>query len=556
MAIPSRQIGGSTTTNLLWQISKQLEELICVKTGNCGEPTTTTTSSSTSTTSSTTTTTTTLFFPSAAPCVWTRDIDVVGSIDVYDVVTNTTVSISVPNDFATPTGITMQASTNNKLWIGDGLNTIKEWDIMQETLGLSFVRDITVNNFGPNQTQPSTIAAINDTTIYLGTASTSGSSVQIGYWNISSPIAIITSSNRVAQRTIGITNGSGTIQKITGLVYTNSGSLFVSARYDFDTSALNVGNYVVEYYGIMPISNFATWERSATIKVQDTIDFTPGYTGRKEFDLFGWNNVIYLNNPETSEFYELDQNAPYGISLLTSSLGYSIEQTFWASTGCSNINLIPYAPECTPTALPTLRNGFQGPYIGPVSFSYAGMTVQASSTNFFGISGQTGGGAYVDCTGMYAPTGSVLLNGINGTCSLDTPAYNYTLTFPIPVNNIPFRLWSNDIGDTFRFTTNGGTPTITINTACLMTVSGNDLITGLTSTGGGNGEFVITAPSDFTEITFSGTNCGQGGFAALGCFNDPVVTTSTTTLFPPTTTTTTTIEGVNTVFTYFEGVTP
>jgi len=41
MAIPSRQIGGSTTTNLLWQISKQLEELICVRSGGCGNTTTT-----------------------------------------------------------------------------------------------------------------------------------------------------------------------------------------------------------------------------------------------------------------------------------------------------------------------------------------------------------------------------------------------------------------------------------------------------------------------------------------------------------------------------------
>lgn len=43
MAIPNRQIGGSTTTNLLWQISKQLEELICIRSGGCGPTTTTTT---------------------------------------------------------------------------------------------------------------------------------------------------------------------------------------------------------------------------------------------------------------------------------------------------------------------------------------------------------------------------------------------------------------------------------------------------------------------------------------------------------------------------------
>lgn len=39
MAIPSRQIGWGTNTNLLWQISKQLEKLIRV----AGPSTTTTT---------------------------------------------------------------------------------------------------------------------------------------------------------------------------------------------------------------------------------------------------------------------------------------------------------------------------------------------------------------------------------------------------------------------------------------------------------------------------------------------------------------------------------
>jgi len=42
MAIPSKQIGWSTTDNLLWQISKQLETLIKV-TANSSNPTTTST---------------------------------------------------------------------------------------------------------------------------------------------------------------------------------------------------------------------------------------------------------------------------------------------------------------------------------------------------------------------------------------------------------------------------------------------------------------------------------------------------------------------------------
>ena len=56
MAIPSRQIGWSTKSNLLWEISKQLEALTGVMGRNI-PATTTTTSTSTSTTTTTTTAT-------------------------------------------------------------------------------------------------------------------------------------------------------------------------------------------------------------------------------------------------------------------------------------------------------------------------------------------------------------------------------------------------------------------------------------------------------------------------------------------------------------------
>jgi hypothetical protein len=58
MAIPSRQIGWSTKSNLLWEISKQLEALTGIMGRNI-PVTTTTTTSSTSTTTTTTTTTVT-----------------------------------------------------------------------------------------------------------------------------------------------------------------------------------------------------------------------------------------------------------------------------------------------------------------------------------------------------------------------------------------------------------------------------------------------------------------------------------------------------------------
>jgi hypothetical protein len=53
MAIPNRQIGWGTTDNLLWQISKQLEQLIKVTYANSTTTTTTTTVAPTTTTTTT-----------------------------------------------------------------------------------------------------------------------------------------------------------------------------------------------------------------------------------------------------------------------------------------------------------------------------------------------------------------------------------------------------------------------------------------------------------------------------------------------------------------------
>tara|TARA_B110000503_G_scaffold100335_1_gene150123 strand:- start:485 stop:910 length:426 start_codon:yes stop_codon:yes gene_type:complete len=59
MAIPSRQIGWSTKSNLLWEISKQLEALTGIMGRNIPVTTTTTTSSTSTTTTTTTSTTST-----------------------------------------------------------------------------------------------------------------------------------------------------------------------------------------------------------------------------------------------------------------------------------------------------------------------------------------------------------------------------------------------------------------------------------------------------------------------------------------------------------------
>lgn len=54
MAIPSRQIGWSTTDNLLWEISKQLQYLTQVIAHPPGSTTTTTTTVAPTTTTTTT----------------------------------------------------------------------------------------------------------------------------------------------------------------------------------------------------------------------------------------------------------------------------------------------------------------------------------------------------------------------------------------------------------------------------------------------------------------------------------------------------------------------
>jgi hypothetical protein len=77
MAIPNRQIGWSTKSNLLWQISKQLERLTQVMGRNIPSTTTTSTSStSTSTSTSTTSTTTT-----AAPGSYAYGVTTSGYVD-------------------------------------------------------------------------------------------------------------------------------------------------------------------------------------------------------------------------------------------------------------------------------------------------------------------------------------------------------------------------------------------------------------------------------------------------------------------------------------------
>ena len=85
MAIPSRQIGWSTKSNLLWQISKQLEYLTKVTANCCSTTTTTSTSSTSTTTTSTSSTTTTSTSSTSSTTTSTTTTAIPECIGDYDI---------------------------------------------------------------------------------------------------------------------------------------------------------------------------------------------------------------------------------------------------------------------------------------------------------------------------------------------------------------------------------------------------------------------------------------------------------------------------------------
>lgn len=101
--------------------------------------------------------------------------------------------------------------------------------------------------------------------------------------------------------------------------------------------------------------------------------------------------------------------------------------------------------------------------------------------------------------------------------------FTYTINFSNPVNNIALRIGVMGVPttETFTFTTNAGTPTITSNFSCHAVISGNQIIGGPGSSfgpiSGGGGEFVITAPSSYTSITISGPGDGTGSLFGIVC---------------------------------------
>ena len=543
----------------------------------CDVTTTTTTSSS-----STTTTSTTYFpDPSGVPCLWSTNGGNSGLLAVYDIDTNTSTNVLVPNDFTETIGINRPIfATENKLWLvskssgtGNIRQYVREWDI--DATGpaptLTYVRELPVSTFSyPLESQSSrvisAISVVNDV-LLLGFSTPSSAYKLIGVvtWDMpapgTSPVLIARSTTngqngQVARSLsrLSIKNDSSYITELTSMYVTNSNNIILNVRFDIDpiqNQTDNVGNWVKQMSGI-PAPNTSlddsyVWMAqsglSAPILLQEggVPEFTTGWLATKAMPTWGVNGLFQVLQPETLVIYNISLSYPHtAIPLVSIS-----DSDVWLSSAypCANISLPSGDDNCTPTQLPQLTEGTLPDntltYLGPQTFEYYGQTVTASSIIWQGIAGkddlnynQTYYAYMTDCDvvmpGPIVPgdpsTSTVTFGRNQSGATLNNPAFDYTLTFENPIFNLIYR-FSNLDGpsttstDSFRFTVNNGTPSITIIGGCNVELIGPNEFRTVAGTynGDGSAEILVQSTEPFNIITLVGTNKGAGGPVALGC---------------------------------------
>lgn len=543
--------------NLQFLCAAEPTDIYSCATPNCdftGEiicPVTTTT-----TTTAEPTTTTTTAYPGVAPCTWSTYGGNPGQIAVYDFDTNSSTAVLVPNDFTSTTGINRPiCSTGDKLWMtsvlvqGDpGTNTddimyIREWDINTSgaTPTLSYVREITVNVGGLSYkniigTEITAIAVTGDNNTLLagfGAKDDGEPTMGVYSWDISTSGNItLSESNRIARQSVAFGNTYGTIPELTGMFITNNNNVILSSRYYEDIDSTNAANLIKEYVGLPPAVGVGNeWSIASSTKPVISLqsigvpEFTTAWTNpSKAMPLWGVNGLLQVIQPETLEVYNISQTPNYAATLETTVA----DNTVWihTSTGCANVEILSQdeIDDCTPTSLPVLVESNGADYIGPITFTYSGMSVVASS-NIIGGLLESGTGAFTTDCGVTISSGTQRMHGNTSGATLDDPAFSYTLEFPVPVNNIPLRTAILNDNDDFRFTTNAASTTITMIAGCSATVQNdNELITdtGTNAPNEGSAEVVVTGSEDFTTLTFVGTNRGFGGPWSLGCTVPPL----------------------------------
>jgi hypothetical protein len=112
-------------------------------------------------------------------------------------------------------------------------------------------------------------------------------------------------------------------------------------------------------------------------------------------------------------------------------------------------------------------------------------------------------GPTTGCTSVFTPADSMLVGLSN---------FSLTFSFSQPVNDLLFYIDGYQSPETFTFTTNTGTPTISSPENCDTLIVGNQI----SSTGTfGSGKFIINNVSDYTSLTITGPGGAFGSTLAL-----------------------------------------
>jgi uncharacterized protein (TIGR02145 family) len=303
MAIPSRQIGGSTTTNLLWQISKQLEELICVRTGNCG---------------GTTTTTSTTAVP--IECIVYNAAN--GNIYIYDVTTN--LSVEILNGGASPNF--QVANTDTKLWTAQGGGYVQEYDLTF-TPGpvVTYNRSISTGTIINNGT-----FAIDDTTLIVCDAVTLG----IYELDITTTTATSTFKGNIEAGYIA-----------TDMLLTTSGKLIIVA---VDIATVSITK-VYQY-------NYATWTLETTLDLTSQLPALNYGAGIAQYlgNIYIFTRVEVCNPTSTPSGVYLLDVLTNNVTLVDSTgFGCGSGASSWLA--CNTTSLNP----CLQCSLPDVTIGTQ-----------------------------------------------------------------------------------------------------------------------------------------------------------------------------------------------------
>jgi hypothetical protein len=308
MAIPSRQIGGSTRTNLLWQISKQLEELICVRSGGCGQITTTTS---------------TTYIPATLGCVYYTDyFNFPYTLYSYDVNTNTSTPVVIP----TGDEIINYAETHtaNRYWKGNQTSLIREW----------------VPTSNPNVFQ------VNRNIPVSGIVSSFGN-----YFNLLEAVddnhllTIVLNGNPQFVNTLtllDITSGAVTASEITPLfnIYAPAGIdsfMLTSTNKILSVGRRDLSQFDTNVYFLMQYS-YPDGALELEISLDSIANTTSPGEGMELFEYGGRVFLAYYTTPyatTTTRLYTVNLTSPYALTLVNT---LPFRASFNSSINCNTVN--------------------------------------------------------------------------------------------------------------------------------------------------------------------------------------------------------------------------